>query len=385
MQVVQAVCGTFHHFDLGRELEASGHLKRIYSTFPWLRLKREGVPRDRVRTFPWIHAPLMAASRRIPLPRQVVRQIYTANTTLFDRWVAAQIEPCDVFIGISGSGLHAGRVVQGRGGRYICDRGSAHIRVQSELLREEHARWGFPGGEVLPRVIAREEAEYAQADAITIPSGFSRKSFLQMGVDAAKLHVISYGVSLDRFRKTADPNPDSFEVLYAGAVSLQKGIPYLLEAFAGLHHPAKKLRLAGAVPREMRSLLARFPLEHVEFLGPLPQPKLAHWMSRSHVLVLPSIQDGFGMVMAQAMACGAPVIASEHTGGPDLFTEGVEGFVVPIRSPQAICERLTQLAADPDLRQRMSEAALARVRDLGGWHDYGQSYIAFLKNLTGQS
>jgi alpha-maltose-1-phosphate synthase len=106
-------------------------------------------------------------------------------------------------------------------------------------------------------------------------------------------------------------------------------------------------------------------------------------MSTSHVMVLPSIEDGWGLVMGQAMACGCPVISSDHTGGPDLYSHGVEGFIVPIRSADAIAQSLQQLADDPHLRQSMSEAALRRVKSLGGWEDYGRQYAAFLQELTG--
>lgn len=382
LQVIQAVSGTFHHFDLARELDSYGYLKRIYSTFPWMRLKREDVPRAKIRTFPWIHAPLMGIGRYVPVPSSLSRSLNRVNAQLFESWVASQIEECDVFVGISGIGLKPGRVAQARGGKYVCDRGSSHIRFQARILKEEHARWGLNDQPVHPTSISREEAEYAQADAITVPSEFARRSFIEMGIEPAKVFKIPYGVRLDRFQKTSDPPSDSFDVLFAGNVSLQKGVPYLLEGFARFKHPGKRLRIAGAVLPEMRSLLPRFSLDRVEFLGRLPQSELARRMSESHVMALPSIQDGFGMVMAQAMACGVPVIASEHTGGPDLFTDGVEGFIIPIRSPEAICDRLTQLADDSGMRQRMSEAALAHVRGLGGWSSYGSKYEKFLHGLA---
>ena len=383
MQVVQAVSGTFHHFDLARELESRGHLKRIYSTFPWMRLRREGVPRERVRTFPWIHAPWFMANRYGLVPRGVSVEIAQANIALFDSWVSRHLEECDAFVAISGSGLKAGRTAQRRGARYVCDRGSSHIRYQKTILDDEYGRWGFKGENVDPRAFAREEAEYAQADAITVASEFARRTFVEMGVSSDRLTKIPLGVRLDRFTKTDDPPSDSFDVLFAGAVNLRKGIPYLLEAFAKFKHGRKRLRLVGPVAPGMGSMLSRFDLTNVELLGRLPQNELARWMSRSHVMVLPSIEDGFGMVMAQAMACGTVVISSENTGGPDLFTDGVEGFVVPIRSAGAICERLAQLAGDGDLWKRMSTAALARVNNLGGWDDYGRQYTAFLKELTG--
>lgn len=88
-------------------------------------------------------------------------------------------------------------------------------------------------------------------------------------------------------------------------------------------------------------------------------------MSSSHVLVLPSVEEGLALVQAQTMACGCPLISSTNTGGEDLFSDGVEGFLVPIRSPEAIAERLQQVADDPDLQQRMSEAGSSRVRRIG--------------------
>jgi glycosyltransferase involved in cell wall biosynthesis len=385
MQVVQATFGVFHHFDLARELEARGYLKRIYSTFPWQRLKREGVSRELIRRFPWIHTPQLLAGRMVNLSPGLNQSLAYINAIAFDRWVSNRLPECDAFVALSGSAVRSGRKAQQQGARYVCDRGSSHIRYQQTILNEEYARWGVNAAKVDPRIVAREEAEYAQADAISIPSQFAWRTFVEMGIDAKKLRKIPYGVRLDRFYQSDQPSSGSFDVLFAGAVSIRKGIPYLLEAFANFNHPSKILRLAGAIEPEMRSLLSRFDLTGVELLGPLPQPELVQWMSRSHVLVLPSIEDGFGLVMAQAMAYGTPVIASEHTGGADLFTNGVEGFIVPIRSPDAIRERLLWLADAPEVRQRMSEAALARVRSLGGWHDYGEQYSDFLKDLTGRA
>lgn len=382
LQVIQAVSGTFHHFDLARELESRGYLKRIFSSYPWGRLRREGVSRERVRTFPWIHTPWMVAGRYVTIPPRLSREITLTNVRLFDAWVAGRLEDCDAFVAISGSGLKAGRLAQSRGAKYVCDRGSSHIRYQKTIVEEEYTRWGFPGARVDSRVLEREEMEYASSDAITVPSEFARRSFVEMGVDVGRVWTMPLGVRLDRFAGTSDRPTDTFNVLFAGTVSIRKGIPYLLEAFAKLKYPLKSLRLAGPVEPEVRSLLRRFDLTGVEVLGRLPQDEMARWMKASHALVLPSVEDGFGLVMAQAMACGAVVVASENTGGPDLFTDGVEGFVISIRSPEAICERLTRLADDPGLRQQMSEASLKRVRHLGGWSAYGSRYSEFLKELT---
>jgi len=99
-------------------------------------------------------------------------------------------------------------------------------------------------------------------------------------------------------------------------------------------------------------------------------------------MVLPSIEEGLALVQGQALACGCPVLSSTNTGGEDLFTDGIEGFIVPIRDPEALTARMQQLADDPALQSRMSEAALRRVRSLGGWSDYGDRWEALLKELV---
>jgi starch synthase len=362
-------------------MESRGYLTRIYSTFPWQRLKREGVPRERLRSFPWIHTPQVAAGKYVRIPKRIGWELSYLNFRMFDSWVARRIEDCDALVSLSGAGLKSGQTIQQRGGRYVCDRGSSHMRYQNAIMNEEYARWGFKIQACDPRMVEREEAEYAQADAIFVPSEFARRSFVEMGVPAAKVKTIPYGVRLERFQPTKERSKETFDVLFAGTVSLRKGIPYLLEAFRKLRHPHKRLRLAGPVEPEVAILLGRQNLDNIEVLGRMPQTKLAEYMSLSHVLVLPSIEDGFGLVMAQAMACGAVVLSSDNTGGPDLYTNGIEGFVVPIRQPDALAERLQQLADNADLRMRMSEAALRRVKELGGWHDYGEKCANHLREL----
>src|SRR5690606_35991591 len=117
-------------------------------------------------------------------------------------------------------------VAKERGARYICERGSAHIAVQDRLLREEHEAWDMPFSGIDPRVIAKEEGEYAAADCITVPSSFSLRSFLAEGIPQTRLRLLPYGVDLMRFAPTATPVPGCFDVLFVGSLSLQKGIPY---------------------------------------------------------------------------------------------------------------------------------------------------------------
>lgn len=383
--MIQTVFGVFHHFELARELSRRGHLQRICSTWPWRRLQREGLPRELVRSYPWVHTPemlLRQAGFDVPA---VLSHFSRTNWLSFDRFVQRQLrseETPDALIGISGSSLLAGADVQRRGGIFICDRGSSHQRFQEAIVREEYLRWGVDRPVTHNDAILREEAIYARADAITVPSGFAKRSFVESGVPADKVHVIPYGVRLESFTPVSAPPGDRFEVLFAGSVGLRKGIPYLLEAFARLRHPAKRLRIAGSIQADLKAVLPSLPQSEVEYLGSVPQPELVRLMSTSHVLVLPSIEEGLALVQGQALACGCPVIASTNTGAEDLFTSEVEGFIVPIRDSDALLDRMQRLADNPDLQQQMRVAALERVHAIGGWTDYGDLWESLLRQLV---
>jgi len=390
MQIVQTVFGVFHHFELARELEHRGHLRRVYSTWPWARLKREGLPHDKVETFPWLHVPEYLAGRA-PIDLTWLRDPLGYATALtFDRWTERRLlrelnsskAKINALIGISGSSLRAGALIQRSGGVFICDRGSTHQRYQAEIVADEFRRWGVATPPSDPRDTLREEAIYAACDAITVPSTMAARSFAEMGVPREKVHVLPYGVRLESFQPTGEPPTDSFDVLFAGSIGLRKGVPYLLEAFANLRHPRKRLRLAGSVQEDIRSILPRLPMENVDLLGSIPQSEVAALMSRSHALVLPSIEEGLALVQAQAMACGCPVVCSTNTGGEDLFTDGVEGFIIPIRDPAALTARLQRLADDPNLQRSMRAAALQRVRSIGGWKEYGDRWELLLQTIT---
>ncbi len=385
MRVDQTVFAVFHHFELAHQFLRRGHLRKIYSTWPWSRVKREGLPRSYVGTFPWVQTPETVLHRVGIHNPWLLDHLSYANAVAFDRWTSAQLKrtgPPDVLIGISGSSLKTGREVQSGGGIFICDRGSSHQGYQEQLVSSEYRRWDVQRPVTDLRDIRREEKIYGLADAITVPSTFAARSFIEMGLPAEKIHVIPYGVRLERFTKTGEPPAGQFHVLFAGSVGLRKGVPYLLEAFAALRHPAKKLRLAGALHPDIKTVLQRLPQENVEFLGPVGQQRLAELMSTSHLMVLPSIEEGLALVQGQALACGCPVLCSTNTGGEDLFTDGVEGFIVPIRDVTALTTKMQQLADDPALQARMSEAALQRVRSIGGWDQYGDRWEALLYGLT---
>jgi len=385
MKVNQISIGRFHHFHLARQLERHSLLEAIYTGYPRFKLNDEpGIPPEKIHTFPWLHAPFMLRGRlglnRLSwLDRQWA---WWAHETL-DRHVASQVKDPSFLIALSGSGLHVGRRVQQLGGIHICDRGSTHIRVQEHLLREEYQRYGMRWRGIDPRFIAKEEAEYSQANCISVPSQFCYDSFVGQGVPQQKLLKIPYGSRLERFYPQVGPsnNEQEFRVLFVGAAGPRKGFIDLLNAFDKFRHPAKRLLLIGSMAPEAEVLLAQADHSRISVLGSVPNVQLRQHYSQASVFVLPSIEEGLAMVIGEAMACGCPVIATTNTGASELISDGVEGFIVPIRTPQLIAYRLQQLADQPLLRARMGQAGLARVQEMGGWDRYGIDWVKALHSL----
>ena len=382
-KVVVVTHGRFHYLDLAAELQAAGRLGAIYTGYPQFKLRNTAVDPRLIRSFPWLHT-LQIGFIRLPYcPKWLIDETGWRAAQTLRRHAARTLPECGVVVAASGAGLEAGRTIQRRGGVYLCDRGSTHIRWVERELAAEYDRLGWRWSGIDPRAVANEEAEYALADAITVPSRFSLRTYVEMGVPSDRLHLVPYGVNLDAFRRCAEPAAN-FRVLFVGGLSVRKGLHYLLEAFRLADLPGSELVLVGGRTPETAALLDRCRIDRLTWTGSLPRAEVAREMSRASVMVLASIEEGLALVQAQAMACGCPVIATTHTGAEDLFEDGREGFIVAPRDPEALAERLTRLYRDPELQAAMSAAAVARVTALGGWNCYGRAMMDLFDKLVGQ-
>jgi starch synthase len=373
MQVTQITSGRFHHFHLARQLEKHGLLNAIYTGYPHFKLKDElGIPKSKIKTFPWLHGPYMKRGvLKLDKFKWLNKEWAWQHHELLDKHVAKNIKDATIILALSGSGLRSGKKAQVLGGKYVCDRGSSHIRYQDKILSDEYQRWGLKFKGVDKRIIEKEEHEYEQADFITVPSEFVKSSFINEGVPENKIIKIPYGARLDRFKKIGDPKKNKFRVLWVGGISIRKGFFYALEAFQKLEHPNKEFVVIGSIFDEMKPLLSNFKTTNVSFLGIIPNQRLLEYYSSSNVFILPSIEEGLAMVQGEALACGCPIIATPNTGASDLFTDGKEGFIVPLRSVQALTDKLQLLADNPNMRDEMSENGLNLVKSLNGWDKYG--------------
>jgi glycosyltransferase involved in cell wall biosynthesis len=158
--------------------------------------------------------------------------------------------------------------------------------------------------------------------------------------------------------------------LFVGSLGQRKGLSYLFRAVQALGSSVE-LTVIGARPLSPCPALDQ-ALKSVRWIPTCSHHDVLTEMAANDVLIFPSLFEGFGLVLLEAMAMGLPIITTNHTAGPDLITDGVEGFIVPIRSAEAITEKLDVLRRDPDLRATMAEQARKRARDFT-WENYGRT------------
>ncbi|MEJ7709650.1 MAG: glycosyltransferase family 4 protein [Pyrinomonadaceae bacterium] len=180
------------------------------------------------------------------------------------------------------------------------------------------------------------------ADMCLVASNYTKKTLVENGVKESSVRVIPYGVDLEKYRPADDGNRRSttsrFRVLFAGQMIQRKGLSYLLEAWKRLSLLGAELILVGRGGID-KQLLAKyeglFTLKHAATAA-----ELRELYQISDLCCMPSLVEGFGLVYLESLACGTPVIGTPHTGAADLVCDGEEGFIVPIRSVEALMERL---------------------------------------------
>jgi glycosyltransferase involved in cell wall biosynthesis len=348
LKIAIAVHGRFHAFDLARALLARGHDVTLLTNYPSWAVKPFGIPRERTRSF-WLQGILSRSAlylrNKIGVPYP---EAWLDRT--FGRWVAARLkqENWDVVHLWSGVAEEALCEVDKRRTMRLMVRGSAHIQVQERLLAEEEERTGNRQDKPSRWIIEREMREYELADGIVVLSTFARSSFIAQGVVAEKLMLLPLGAPLSKFRPTHEVAEARsrrilldwpLRILFVGTVSFQKGLWDLAEVVKTLGPQRFEYRFVGACAREARQIITDLG-RSVTFTGKVPQAKLPEHYAWADIFVFPTIQDGYAVVLAQAAAAGLPILTTTNCSGPDLVSERESGWVVPIRSPQAIAERL---------------------------------------------
>ena len=382
-QITVVVPGRWHAFDLARELEQLGALHRIVTNYPRGRTRRWNIPDAKVVSLP-LSLLLTTFCWKIG-EGFAMRQQFRIND-LFARKAARRLGRPNVVHAWSGAAEPSLRAARARGIPSVLERSSSHMLEQCRLLREEYASLGLRWEETPPATVERELREYDLADCVFVPSRFVHRSFVARGYPEEKLFLNGFGVDLSRF--TPGRKPDAvFRVVYAGSLSVRKGIHHLVRAFKDADLPNSELLLIGGATSDAAGLLGKSDAR-IRCLGHRPQSELPELYRSGSVFVMPSIEEGQALVQVQALACGLPLLCTANTGGEDFLAldgEGRDvaprlrayaaGLVVPAGDPGAIAEGIRYLAADTGrLASLGADARRLAGRDLS-WRRYASTNL----------
>jgi glycosyltransferase involved in cell wall biosynthesis len=387
------------HYAAPQVFARAGLLKTLYTDFhasrPWARCLSQIVPSavapsplrrtlgrqipaglaiDRVRDVPLTTISFMIAEKLGMVPdaqRGIARAMLKRMSS--DHWSSNDL----VYTVLINEDLETLRTLKTRGVRIIHE-----CMVGPDVgvwIDEERRR--FPGleGEVNEERTAlgrqRDAEKYQLADLVLVPSEFTRRAVLNLGANPSKVVLVPYGLDADKF-VTAPIHPVAGRVLTVGEVGLRKGHPYLCQAARILKKRGINcnFRVAGSISP---TIAASEIMKGVTYLGIVPRSHISAEFSKADVFVLPTLADSFSLAHLEALAHGVPVITTENCGS--VVRDGVDGFIVPIRDPEALADKIELVVTNRTLRAELSNNAKKRAADYS-IEKYGSRLLAVINS-----
>ena len=278
---------------------------------------------------------------------------------------------------------------EGYEGKRILFQVHPHPTSVRELLGTEIERIPYSKQSILDEMEFKLEAyceKLARAPAlaqhILTASSFTKQTLVENGIDPAIISVVPYGVNFEHFEykpRTYQPNNQILKVLFVGSMVQRKGIADLLIAIQSLHSHNIQLTICGRGGFD-DNILSLFKDINLTVKRNLTRAELRHEMQTADVFALPSIVEGFALVILEAMSCGLPVITTPNTCAPDVIQENENGFIVPIKSAPALATKIQWCLENKQKLPEMSANAAKRAREFS-WERFRRGVTDFYNHI----
>tara|TARA_A100001015_G_scaffold26263_1_gene29480 strand:+ start:1933 stop:3099 length:1167 start_codon:yes stop_codon:yes gene_type:complete len=383
LKVTIIVPGKFHAFYLAKGLQKKNVLEKIITSYPKFLLLREHIQNKLIISI-FIKEIIERLLLRLRLINLLTKLNFFINY-LFEYISSYKVDYKKINILVSWSGVAEKSFqkanIKNKKIIKILERGSSHIVFQNNILLEEYKILGIKKKPIDKRIIEKEIREYDLADYIFVPSKFSKKTFIENGVNESKILKVPYGTDLNEFNRT-DNDPKDFTIISVGQISVRKGSIYLLKAFEDLNLDNSKLILVGNIENDLKDHLEPFLSNpNIIFKSHVKQSKLSDLYNNSHLFVTTSLEEGLAMVQPQAMACGLPIICTTNSGGAEIVDEGTNGFICPIRNVDYLKNKISFFYYNRDKLKNFSENSYKKAREYLSWDNYSQKVYEEYKKL----
>jgi glycosyltransferase involved in cell wall biosynthesis len=256
---------------------------------------------------------------------------------------------------------------------------SARLLMQDEFDFNPDWSSTLTGFNDSPEKLKKKDEELALADVVFVASSFTKKTLEEYSGNLPEIKVVPYGFPEVKQKKEYQALANrKLKVLFIGGLSQRKGLSYLFEAVEGMQNEVELTIVGHKAVANCDAL--NLALDRHQWIPSLSNDQVLACMREHDVFVFPSLFEGFGLVITEAMSQGVPVITTNRTAGPDLIMEGKDGWIVPAGSSVAIKEVFAKILETPEILEQYGLAAQSKARTRP-WSVYGQEMADALSSL----
>jgi len=300
-----------------------------------------------------------------------------------DRYVAGKLIDETIVYSFEDGALENFKKAKSKGIKCLYELPIGYWRAMRDLLDKErilNPEWAitmetFKDSKIK---LQRKDEEIELSDHIFVASSFTKKTLEYYSGKLPSISVVPYGFPpVFEKRKYQAINGRKLKLLFVGGLSQRKGISYLFKAMEVLADKVE-LTIVGQEPVKDCKILYQ-NLENHRWISALSHSEILKTMRNNDILIFPSLFEGFGLVITEAMSQGTPVITTNRTCGADLIENDIDGWIVPAGSSDAIVDRVNKILNDPSCLERVGKMAMRKAKTRP-WNVYGEEMVDAIGN-----
>ncbi|MCC8114768.1 MAG: glycosyltransferase [Bacteroidales bacterium] len=372
MKISIVTLGRSHLLNLARVLDTEGLADvTFYTMMPAARCRKFGY-HGKVKSLLFPCGLLSVMIDRLPINPFKKSNLRFYVRKLFDALCAMRLSKCDVVIGLNGQAVKTSLLAKKRFKAItICDQGSSHVLTQTKVRRS------YSDAKIPEDMTAFMLKHYEAADYLMAATKYVIDSDIQNGISKDKILINPYGVDITRF-EPLDVKKE-YDVIMVGSWWKHKGCDMLTDACLNHLKGVKMLHVGNVVDCELPK---NDNFHHVDFVNEFDLPQ---YYRKAKVSVMPSLDEGFGLVLLQAASCGLPSVYSNRTGGPELQSLlKDDDWSFEIKEPlstKSIAEAISQALKKVNESEVKDTERFENTRNNLSWESYGHRYLKILEGL----